>query len=150
MTYGRITKFIDKFEGLRQAERPFGEWKGGKQADGTLTMPWINYEKTVNAFCREFYKFLDINPGMRISGYSEFLKERGILKERGGLAEPDDYSQTDGITAVTMILWIVNGDRFCEGLLNEYLTDGTIGRCLERLKAIDVHGLPKKRKIIDN
>lgn len=48
-----------------------------------------------------------------------------------------DLSMCDDRCTLAMILMIVRGDRFCEGLLLEYLDNGPMLKWMKRLEEID-------------
>lgn len=48
-----------------------------------------------------------------------------------------DVSKLDARCVLAMIMCAIRAERFCDGALLSCLADGTIQRCLERLKKID-------------
>lgn len=48
-----------------------------------------------------------------------------------------NINKASGDEIIYYLLWMVNSERFCDGLLLSHFKDGTIMECLNKLKAID-------------
>ena len=102
---------------------PVLRWEGGKQKDGTITVPYPNYHPLVEEFFRAVSSaWLDYeyNPEQAY----RMLKDENIIR-RASLTE-----------IKTMLTFCVRGERFSDGHWGEMIEKGYIRRLLERLNDI--------------
>ena len=102
---------------------PVKQWNGGKQKDGTFTMPYPDYDPLVE----EFYR--TVSGGWLDYGYNpeqayQMLKDENLVKNAS-------LSQIK-----TMLTFCVRGERFSDGHWAEMIEKGYIRSILERLNAI--------------
>lgn len=48
-----------------------------------------------------------------------------------------EIADASGDEILYYLLWLINSERFCDGLLLSNFEDGTIMKCLKKLKSID-------------
>jgi hypothetical protein len=102
---------------------PVLRWEGGKQKDGTFTLPYPNYHPLVEEFFREVSRaWLDhsYNPEQAY----RMLKDEDLI-QRASLSE-----------IRTMLTFCVRGERFSDGHWEKMIQKGYIRRLLERLNEI--------------
>jgi hypothetical protein len=103
---------------------PVIQWYGGKQGDGTFTLPYPEYDPLVNEFfsvaaneCWRDYEY-DIDRAYQM------LKDENLVKT----------ASLDQIKS--MLTFCVRGERFSDGHWGEMIEKGFIRRLLERLNEI--------------
>ena len=102
---------------------PVIRWEGGKQANGSFTLPYPKYDPLVE----EFYR-LGGGPWIDVQYNPEkawqMLKDENLIKT-ASLAQ-----------IKTMLTFCVRGERFSDGHWGEMIEKGYIRRILERLNEI--------------
>ncbi|MBP6086869.1 MAG: ADP-ribosylglycohydrolase family protein [Pelolinea sp.] len=88
------------------------------------------------SFCQEFYVFIQLNPEYGLQDFQAVLEKHGLKwsEESMKAAEIDSLDEKTGLA---LILGVLNAERFAEGALETFITDGCIANWLGRLKAID-------------
>ena len=116
-----LTAFLPRL--YAEGFSPVISWEGGKQKDGTYTLPYPNYDPLVE----EFYRHVsaswldhDYNPEQAY----RILKDENSVKT-ASLAE-----------IKSMLTFCVRGERFSDGHWAEMIEKGYIRRLLERLNVI--------------
>ncbi len=102
---------------------PVRNWNGGKQADGTFTMPYPDYDPRVEEFYRTVsgvWLDYEYNPDQAY----RMLKDENLVKSAS-------LSQIR-----TMLTFCVRGERFSDGHWAEMIEKGYIRQLLERLNEI--------------
>ncbi len=140
--FSALTKYIDIFDGDN-----FGTWVIDHENDGTpehpVHMPFVDYSQDVYQFIKDFGAFSEQNEDFRLTRYAHILEENGLSGSRKSMQDAD-VSQLDAQCVLAMIMCATRAERFCDGALLGCLADGTIQKCLERLKKIDeAHGAGK-------
>ena len=140
--FSALTKYIDIFDGDN-----FGTWVIDHENDGTpehpVHMPFVDYSQDVYQFIKDFGDFSEQNEKFRLTRYAHILEENGLSGSRKSMQDAD-VSQLDAQCVQAMIMCATRAERFCDGALLGCLADGTIQKCLERLKKIDeAHGAGK-------
>lgn len=140
--FSALTKYIDIFDGDN-----FGTWVIDHENDGTpehpVHMPFVDYSQDVYQFIKDFGDFSEQNEKFRLTRYAHILEENGLSGSRKSMQDAD-VSQLDAQCVLAMIMCATRAERFCDGALLGCLADGTIQKCLERLKKIDeAHGAGK-------
>lgn len=96
-----------------------------------------NKEKTIiKNFVNDIYYFIDNNKEDNLNDYISILGNNGILWSFNDMKNAD-ISKLDGICIVSLLIGVVRLDRFYEGALFEFFTNGQITKWLKRLKEID-------------
>ena len=119
----RLLRHLTVFAGPREALQP--DWKGGEENEsGALVFPFPSYPDAVLAFFREAGR-----PWWSDYRY-EPREARRMIDEEGFIARAD----LDQVK--TMLTFCVRGERFCDGLWEALIEEGTIRALLERLRAL--------------
>ena len=102
---------------------PVIKWNGGKQKDGTFTMPYPDYDPLVEEFYRTVSgSWLDYNYNPEQA--HQMLKDENRIK-------------TASLSEIkSMLTFCVRGERFSDGHWAEMIEKGHIRRLLERLNEI--------------
>ena len=125
-----------KFVAIKLLENDsFGEWQGGEEKDGVITIPYVSYTATVMEFIHELHDFAKKNSQYDMHNYQDVLDKSGI--KDGKDVQECDIDNADAQTILCMIMKIVRADRFVEGTLMHHLQDGYFSKWLKRLKEID-------------
>ena len=118
----------------------FGNWIIDRENDGIperpIHMPYVDYSNMVNAFIDDVYQFVDNNKDYELTRYYDILKENGLEWSEESMREVD-VSLLGGQCVMALIVGAVRAERFCDGALLTFFTDGSIRRWLERLKEIN-------------
>ena len=134
--YEELTAFLPA---LQNADS-YGELVIDKINDGTpehpIQFPWMNYSDAVSDFRRAVYSFVDEHEEMDLRSYQEILERNGIRWSQNDMSRAD-VSKLDGQTVMALILGAIRADRFCDGALEEFLTEGQIQKWVRRLEEID-------------
>ncbi len=125
MKYQNLTEFLPYFaEGQN-----LGEWRGGKQSDGQVHMPYVAYNEKIREFFKEF-----LHSELADQDYGEKMDARGWWKESAMESAIAEMSAEDVGTSITAI-W--RRDRFSEGTILRFIKNGILAKLLARLKELD-------------
>ena len=103
---------------------PVQKWNGGKQEDGTFTMPYPDYDPLVE----EFYWAISAG-GWLDHGYNP--------EQAYKMIQDEDLVKTASLAQIkTMLTFCVRGERFSDGHWAEMVEKGYIRQILERLNEI--------------
>ena len=100
------------------------KWGGGVQEDGSLVLPWPEYDDEVRAFIQEATKdcWRDSQYGSKKDSAriddEEFVKEASLEQIR------------------SMLTFCIRGERFCDGHIASKIESGAIKSVLQRLETI--------------
>lgn len=126
--YSKITKYIKPFE-----DGKFGDWSEEKIENDVRIMPQVHYSDTVRNFIKDLYDLInDDNDNVSIDSYNKQYNKINNIKSNLDKANSEEL--------VYFIFSIVRRERFCDGLLLDYLKAGTITKCLKKLKEFDDNG----------
>jgi len=130
-----LTNYIPMLQG-----DDIGEWVIDKENDGTaehpIQMPFVNYSETVRRFIEDVYTFAEQHQEMELTRYSEILKENGIEGGMNDLVNVDT-SNVNAQCVLALIMGVLRAERFCEGVILDFFTNGTIVKWLERLERLE-------------
>ena len=99
-------------------------WEGGKQKDGTYTLPYPNYHPVVHEFFRAVSAGGWLDYGYDPEQAYQMLKDEALINR----------ASLDQIKS--MLTFCVRGERFSDGHWGEMIEKGYIRRLLERLTEI--------------
>ena len=125
MKYQNLTRFLPYFADGQSG----GEWRGGKQADGQVHMPYVAYNEKIEDFFEEFS-----HSELADHDYGEKMDARGWWKESAMESAIAEMSAEDVGTCITAI-W--RRDRFSEGTILRFIKNGILAKLLARLKELD-------------
>ena len=108
--------------------RVAGEWRGGdKKPDGSITVPWMEYDQRVLDFIR----------ACGANGWLEPFDWRAWLPEALNLHDHPERLETASLETLQKLLTLhIRRDRFFEGHLANMVEDGHIAAILRRMAAI--------------
>ncbi len=133
---------MTKFNELLELEKAlngdkFGEWVVDNKHKGTkddpIHLPFPNYTEAVDKFMNAVYKFIENNPDYNLYNYSEILEQKGYNHID---LKTIDVSNMDDKCIMALLVYLVRGERFCDGLILSAFEAGTVQKCLKRLKEI--------------
>lgn len=133
--FNELTVFIDKFYNIE-----YGRWIIDNKNDGSqehpMQIPYTRYADSVYDFIDAVYTFQSNHPELNLTHYEEILKNQSIEWNKDSMAGAivDDL---DAETVLALLIGILRADKYCEGVLLSMLENGTIQRCLMRLKELD-------------
>lgn len=125
MKYQNLTRFLPYFAEGQSG----GEWRGGKQADGQVIMPYVAYDEKIGGFIQEFSR-----SELADRDYGEKMDARGWWDEVAMDSAIAEMSAEDVGTCITAI-W--RRDRFSEGTILRFIKNGILAKLLVRLKELD-------------
>jgi len=110
----------------KDAAEKCGTWSEMKQNEkGVYTFPYIDYEPWVDDIERALYDY-----DLTVEGnYFSILEENGIKTS----ADITDYSMLTEEVALAVFTRIIRGERFCEGMIQGTIRDGSLKQIIERL-----------------
>lgn len=120
-----------------------GEWIVDRENDGSpehpIQFPFVHYSEYVSKFECEVYTFDKEHPEYELHNYSYTLESHNI--EWGSRSmKMADVSKLSGKTVMALLMGAVRAERFCDGALMSFFSDGSIEKWLNRLKEIDETG----------
>ena len=126
--YSNITKYLRLFN-----DETFGVWSETecmKKEPKSLIAPHVHYTETARCFIKDIYKFTDDEDIDVIQNSYNNMKQTIYNHEF-------DIEGATGDEIIYYLLWMVNSEGFCDGLLLSHYEDGTITKCLIKLKELD-------------
>lgn len=104
---------------------PVRRWAGGeKQTDGSITMPWPEYDAIVPRF-------------FEAAGQDCWMDFDYVPVEAGRMLEDQTLVRRASLDQIkTMLTYCVRGERFCDGHWGAMIEQGHVRRLLERLVEI--------------
>jgi hypothetical protein len=102
---------------------PVQKWNGGKQKDGTFSMPYPDYDPLVE----EFYRAVS----------SAWLDYKYKPEQAYQMLQDENLVKAASLSQIkTMLTFCVRGEHFSDGHRAEMIEKGYIRRLLERLEEI--------------
>ena len=103
---------------------PVKKWNGGKQKDGTFTLPYPDYDPLVDEFFRT------------LSG-GGWLDYNYNPEQAWKMIKDENFIKTATLSQIkSMLTFCVRGERFSDGHWEQMIKEGHIRRLLERLNVI--------------
>ena len=103
---------------------PVETWNGGKQDDGSFTLPYPKYNPVVEEFFRCVGRECWLDYGYSPEQASQMLKDENLV-------------ETPTLPQIkTMLTFCLRGERFSDGHWGAMIEQGYIRRLLERLNEI--------------
>ncbi len=100
------------------------KWEGGKNKDGTYTMPYPTYDPLVNEFFR----------AVSAGGWLDYEYNP---EQAWRMIKSENFIETATLSQVrSMLTFCVRGERFSDGHWEQMIQEGHIRRLLERLNMI--------------
>jgi len=131
-----LTKYIAKFSETKS----YGEWFTDSENNGApehpIQLPFVVFDDIVDLFVSEFYQFAESHPEYQLTNYSLILRNNAI----GWNGESMRNVNTDALDEqciLALIMAAIRAERFCDGALFGFFSDGYILKWLKRLKEID-------------
>lgn len=93
--------------------------------------PYVEYSQLVHNFIHDVYTIVEEQPELELVHYQEILQRKGISSLN------HDVSTLDAQSIMALIVYVIRNDRFEEGILLEFIQNGNLIGCLERLAIID-------------
>ena len=130
MEYTRITQYCGKLiPGKWQPEKQ----TGNGSSENPYVMPYVVFDENVEKFLEDFYALY--NSLYDNNDYFQILKDNGIQLDDS--LKDMDVKKLEDYVIMNMILAVIRQDRFCEGLLNDFIGSGCIDKWLYELKERD-------------
>lgn len=117
-----LTAFLPRLSA--EGFSPVKQWNGGRQKDGSFTLPYPDYDPVVEEFYRAVSGGGWLNHEYNPEQAYQMLKDASFIKTA-------TLSQIK-----TMLTFCVRGERFSDGHWAEMIAQGHIRRLLERLNEI--------------
>lgn len=135
--FEKLTKYIPL---LDQTE--IGNWVIDTENDGTIEhpiqFPFVAHSSLVSNFIDDVSGFVEDNPELHLNRYPDILEESGLewstQSMSGAIAE-----DLDAKVVCALIVGAVRAERFCDGALLNFFTNGSMMRWLHRLQEIGEH-----------
>ena len=136
-SFEKLTKYIPL---LNQTE--IGNWVIDTENDGTIEhpiqFPFVAYSSLVSNFIDDVSGFVEDNPELHLNRYPDILEESGLewsTQSMSGAIVED----LDAKVVCALIVGAVRAERFCDGALLTFFTNGSIMRWVHRLQEIEEH-----------
>lgn len=143
--YESLTAFIP---GLENGN--FGGWTE-QTGDGTSENPYvfchIEYSEPADGLIKALFGFRRAHKEMDIFHCPDLMDEvESLLKKTGEDPDDMDVSATEGRLVVGLLHYLLSMCRFDDGLFLRFCENGTVLRCLKRLREIDESGEEPQQK----
>lgn len=124
-----LTAFLPRL--YAEGFSPIESWDGGeKQSDGSITLPYPNYNPLVEEFFR------------RVSS-DGWLDYAYVPEQASRMLQDEDLLKTASLGQIkTMLTFCVRGERFSDGHWGEMIENGSIRKLLRRLEEIKIEQFP--------
>lgn len=120
-----LTAFLPRL--YAEGFSPIVSWSGGeKQSDGSITLPYPNYNPLVEEFFHRVSSDGWLDHGYDPEQAARMLQDAALLKT----------ASLDQIK--TMLTFCVRGERFSEGHWAEMIENGSVRKLLQRLEEIKI------------
>ena len=106
-----------------------------KSDDSPIQIPYVLKSNLVLSFIDDFYSFVNDYQEIDLTNYDDILDHHGI-KQNINTLNTSDLSKLNEQTVLVLILMAIRADRFSDGTLVYLFKNGSIQKCLERLKVI--------------
>lgn len=90
----------------------------------------------IGTFLESVQDFVDAHPELELKRYSDILEQSGLKWDMESMTNAD-VSALDGKTVMALVVGAYRADRFCDGALEEFFSNGSMERWFHRLKEID-------------
>ena len=121
--FDSLTCYLDKFE-----TDEIGKWSYGDKN----SFPFPAYTELIHEFIKDVHDFCENNPEYDLWHYRDKMKSYGLKSDKSA-----DISSLDVEAVLTLIMWVVRGERFCDGLILSSIKEGRMQAMLRRLKELD-------------
>ena len=133
----KFKKLIDVLDSIDNTE--YGKCISDIDHEGTIEdpipFPHINYSKAVHEFVDAVYDFHENNPEYGLDHYGRIMEENGVRD-----IASSDIESLDLQVVMALLMWVVRGERFCDGHILANLKEGNIQRLLRRLSELSKNG----------
>lgn len=102
-------------------------------SDDPIPLPYVSYTDTVNSLVWEVYTFDNNNPDYGLKDYLDILDRYGY---KDVPPQTIDVSNVNAQCLMAMFMWLIRGERFCDGLILETLESGIVQRWIGRLREL--------------
>ena len=103
-----------------------------------IQFPFVAYSSLVSNFIDDVSVFVEDNPELHLNRYPDILEESGLewstQSMSGAIAE-----DLDAKVVCALIVGAVRAERFCDGALLNFFTNGSMMKWLHRLQEIEEH-----------
>lgn len=118
----KLTAFLPRL--YAEGFSPVTHWNGGREQDGSYTLPYPEYDPLVHEFYRAVSAGNWLDTGYNPGQAYQMIRDENLIK-------------TASLSQVkTMLTFCVRGERFSDGHWAEMIEKGHIRRLLERLNEI--------------
>ena len=133
--YSVLTKYINLLENDNA-----GEWIVDKENDGSserpMHLPFVIYSITVDKLTDDIYKFAKESNEIVPSKYAEILQTNGIEWGYDSMMKAD-ASVLDAQCILALLIASLRAERFCDGVLLNFIKSGAVTKWLKRLQELD-------------
>jgi len=106
---------------------PVKVWHGSRQKDGTIQMPYPEYDEAVT----DFY---------RLAAAECWMDYEYVPEDARKLLENEEAIKSASLDEIkTVLTYCVRGERFCDGHWESMIENGNVRRILERLIELRSH-----------
>lgn len=133
--YSVLTKYINLLKNDN-----VGEWIVDKENDGSserpMHLPFVIYSITVDKLTDDIYKFAKESNEIVPSKYAEILQTNGIEWGYDSMMKAD-ASVLDAQCILALLIASLRAERFCDGVLLNFIKSGAVTKWLKRLQELD-------------
>lgn len=133
--YSVLTKYINLLK-----NDIVGEWSCDKENDGSserpIHVPFVSYSIAVNNLADDIYKFAKESNEIIPSKYAEILQANGIEWGYDSMMKAD-ASELDAQCILALLIASLRAERFCDGVLLNFIKSGAVTKWLKRLQELD-------------
>jgi len=133
--YSALTKYINLLKNDNA-----GEWICDKENDGSserpIHVPFVSYSIAVNNLADDIYKFAKESEEIVPGKYAKILQANGIEWGYDSMIKAD-ASELDAQCILALLIASLRAERFCDGVLLNFIKSGAVTKWLKRLQELD-------------
>lgn len=101
-----------------------------------MHLPFVSYSIAVNNLADDIYKFAKESNEIVPGKYAEILQANGIEWGYGSMIKAD-ASGLDAQCILALLIASLRAERFCDGVLLNFIKSGAVTKWLKRLQELD-------------
>lgn len=133
--YQLLTDYIPKLKNVELGKVYPEIQTGNGTIEKPFQIPHITYSDVIYSLEEAIYDFIEQNRYYGLKAYNTILEENNIKWDEDMASV--DVSNLEAKVVLALLLGVFRAERFCDGVINDYLKNGCIVKWLERLKEIE-------------
>lgn len=133
--YSSLTRYISKFSNPSRSKVMPENNIGDGTMEHPYQLPYREYSREVEDFVKDIYAFESRHPEYQLNRYIFILRYYGIQWDENEMSNAN-IDELNGQAVLALIMGAVRAEKFCTGVLEGFLQNGSIIKWLKRLKKL--------------